>query len=210
MDGAPQTTFIPRKPVADTAYARSGNKGVTRFVVFCVSVFGIVVLTAGGLYGYQYYLDTILAKTQSSLTQTLNQFDAGLIAHMHDLNSRLSIAQSVLDNHLALSQFFSFLGAATIQSVRFSSFSFSTSNNALTVTLSGQAASFSALAAQELQLNQDTSGFITKPVISGISLGSDGTVNFSLTGTILPGAVSYQQEVDGPPGSSQPSATPNQ
>ncbi len=190
MDGAPQTTFIPRKPVSDAATVRAA--GGNMFITFGSLVLAVAVLATGALFAYQnFYLANTLKNDQNNLAAASGHFDATFLQKMATLSNQLSAARAVLGQHTALSGFFDFLAANTVVSVRFNKFSYVSANNALTVTLNGQAANFAALDAQVAQFNQSTS-ILQNANFGSIAVTKTGNVTFTLTGTIPAASVSYK------------------
>jgi hypothetical protein len=209
MDGIPQTTFIPRKPVSDSPQLRP--QGGSMFLTFGILVLLVAVLISGGIFAYQqFYLQKNLVNEQTTLHADLQYFDPNLISQMSTLSNQLSGAEDVLDQHVALSILFNFLSSNTVASVRFVKFSYDTSDGTPTVTMDGQAVSFAALDAEENQLSQPGS-LIHGPQITNVAVTKNGNVTFTISGSISPDDISYKNEIDAAAtAASQPVSSPTQ
>ena len=189
MDGAPQTTFMPRKPVSDAVQTRA--TGGNTFLSISSIILAIVLMISAGIFAYNtFYLQKSLASYQANLASTARQFDPSSLSDMTTFSNQLAAAQTVLNQHLALSTFFNSLAANTVVPVQFTSFSYTDVGNTITIDLKGQAASFAALNAEENQLQQQGS-ILQNPTIGSVSVSKTGVVNFAVSGTLSPSDISY-------------------
>jgi hypothetical protein len=87
-----------------------------------------------------------------------------------------------------------------LKNIRYSSFSYQSQSNSQppTITMEGQAVSFSdvALQAQEFQ-KEENKKYLSSVVISNPNLDQKGNVIFSLSGTIIPQAFYFSQIASG-------------
>jgi hypothetical protein len=188
MDPRFQSSFIPKKPIAGNVKPARGPINV----LWLISIVVFVVALAGcvAVYFYQSYLNSSIASDEQSLNLTQGQFDPSTINQIIRLDSRLTNAKSLLSSHQALSNLFAALENTTLQSVRFSNFTFGVGDqNALTVTMSGEAKSFSDIALQSQVFNKTT--YFKNLVISGLTVEPTGYVAFNAAMTIDPSLLSY-------------------
>ncbi len=192
MDSNVQPSFIPKKPLSQVG-AKPQRGTINLFSIIATVVFVTVVIIAGGIWGFKMYEDSLLAKKQDELRVTLSTFQQSLADDLTRLDARLSSASGLISQHLYIPDFFAALGNATLKNVRFTSFSFSAAPGQMpTVTMSGQAQSYTAilLQGQEFQKPENMK-YIKNAVISGPSLNPDGSVTFGLTASINPQLLRY-------------------
>ncbi len=190
MDSVPQTTFMPRKPMSDAVQTKRSGGGV--FLAVGSVILAVAIIISGGLFFYgQMYLPNSLATEQSALHSAVSQFSSSPLSDMVTLSNQLAATKLVLGQHTALSSLFSFLAANTVASVSFTNFSYTTSNNVFTVKLTGMAASFAALDAEENQL-QTAGTILQNPTVSDVAVTKTGAVTFTITGAVSISDVLYE------------------
>jgi len=154
-------------------------------VVFILALAGAI-----GCFLYQSYLNSRIASDEQSLNLAKGQFDPTTINSIIRLDTRLSVANSLLSKHAELSNIFALLENVTLQTVRFNDFALMTGDqNVLTLDMKGEAAGFSDVAQQSAALNK--SAYFGNLIVSGLSLEQNGAVAFSIATTIKPSLVTY-------------------
>ena len=176
------TSFIPHSASAETRRFRTDLTGV--FDLIAYAVLGIVFVGALGVFFY----GRILATTQSARDVALAKVEAGIdlatVEGFVRLRDRLTSGAALLDGHIALSTFFTTLGALLPASVRFSSLHLSVDTTG-TVRLEGAgvAKNFNALAVVSTAFAED--GRIKDAIFSNIVVHtSDNSVSFALTAAL--------------------------
>lgn len=157
-----------------------------------ISTVVIIVVIAGAVavFLYQNYLNSAIASDKQSLNLTQGEFDPATINEIIRLDSRLNTAGALLSNHVALSNIFTTLENSTLQTVRFNDFNFSTGDqNAMTLTMKGEAQSFSDVALQSAALNR--SSYFSNLVTGDLTVEQSGLVSFSMTMKVNPSLVAY-------------------
>lgn len=192
MDPQPPTSFIPKKPLVGES--RTGGGGLVTFLA--VLIFIASLLSAGGAFAYEKYLDKALSNKDASLKKAEGAFDTASIVDLTRLDIRLGEARNLLASHVAPSGVFSFLSATTLERVQFTSFSLGIdTDGAGKVLLAGIADSFSSLA---LQSDQFSSAKVLRDVVfSGISTDASGRVQFSVSASVDPSILSYVKQNSG-------------
>jgi hypothetical protein len=191
MDSNVQPSFIPKKPLTQPTGPRP-HHSVSFFSIIATVVFFTSILIAGGVFGYKYFLNKQLTEKKADLKTSLKSFEPMLINDLGRLDARLLAAKELMDNHFAMTGFFDVLEQATLRNVRFMNFAFTTTAEASTVNMTGEAASFVAVALQADEFQkQDIRKYINNVVITNPNLASNGNVSFSLTGTIELKNLSY-------------------
>ncbi len=174
------TSFVPPAPSARTARVDIGGA----FSFIALSILAIAVLGAGGIFGYQKYLESVKASGDATVVADQQKIDAATIGEFVHLEQRIDTAKQLLAGHLAPSALLDLFGDLTPASVRFSSFKFSASETAgaYKVTAAGTGASFNALAVASASFS--ASPKLKNPIFSSLTLNKDGSIGFSLTADV--------------------------
>ncbi len=163
----------------------SGFMGVIAFLIFAVALLGSI-----GVYGYQKFLESRIAKMGSDLEAARQSLEADALNQVMRLNSRIESTQKIVDSHTAMSPLFDFLEINTVKTVRFTNFSFDQKGNGLKLALRGEARGYTALALQADLFNK--SKYIRNPVFTDLRLDEKGNVAFSFTADLDNSLISYK------------------
>ena len=131
---------------------------------------------------------------QNNLELAKNRFEHSEITQLQTLDKRLTASTQILANHIDISPIFDALAAVTMQSVRYTQFSYSlgTDKNAnVDIKMSGVAVGYRSIALQSDILGQNKT-FID-PVFSNLTLDDKGNVNFDLEFSVDPSFVNYKK-----------------
>lgn len=212
-----QTSFIPKKPLA---VSNSGQARHSISVLLTISI--IIFIISLGAAGFAYAWENILNSEQNKYKDTLakdqDQFKTDLINTLTKANSKIDIAESLITKHLAASEIFGIIGQLTIASVQWKSFTFSApatsgasaggTSNDITVSMQGETDSYYSVAYQSDVFGQSSklgaNQVIKNPVLSNLSVGSNGKVDFSFTASVDLSKLSYTDELSGQNASSSP------
>ena len=198
METKYQTSFIPKKPVTTSGPIKSG--GISLLLLVSIIIFLISI----GLAGYVLLEKNILIQKintdQSSIETNKNGLisDSITIESLVELNSRINVAKDLLSRHVSISPIFDFLQKATLKSVRFKNFSFSSAGkdstgvNKISVQMSGVAKDWETVASQADEFGKaDWKKIVIEPKIPSFSLNDDGSVSFQFTSYIVPNFLTY-------------------
>ena len=202
METKYQTSFIPKSPVVSVGSRRSGGMGL--FLVLSIVVF----LISLGLAGYVFLEKSLLIKKIQADQSTIEANKNGLISDsvtiesLVELNSRINVANELLDKHVAVSPIFNFLQQRTLKSVRFKNFNFSstgrseTDTNKISVQMAGVARDWETVASQADEFGRpEWKKIITEPKVSDLSLDADGRVSFLFSAYISPDSLFYENSM---------------
>lgn len=165
------------------------------FVILALSVFA-----AACAYGYEFYLKGVREARTAELTAAQQAVNIDTVEEYIRLKNRLNSVETLLDQHVELSEFFSMLESKTLASVRFSSLSIAVGDDRTgEIEIQGTARSFNALAAQSTQLASEKR--LKRAIFSDIVLNANGTVGFSLSAIVDPRLIT---SADVLPGISEP------
>ncbi len=196
MDPKFQTSFIPKKPLIQTTNNKQ-PRTVNFFTLISLIIFITTVILAAGVWGYEKYLTKNITALETTLNTELEKFDPTLVAELGRLDIRLKSAKNLLNQHIALSSLFEFLSKVTLPTVRFSSFRYAISGQKITINMSGQAKSFSAVALQASELQQEKNlNYIKSPLFSNLSLDTTGNVMFDFTGIVDSSRILYRNYIN--------------
>ncbi|MEI6864157.1 MAG: hypothetical protein WCK46_02190 [Candidatus Adlerbacteria bacterium] len=193
MDSQISASFIPKKPLDSGKPYREGG-GFGLFFFIALFIFIVSLVAAGGVFGYQTLLASSLASKSDSLAKAEGAFDISTIQDLIRMDSRINNAQLLLQNHVAPSAIFNFLGSQTLQAVQFVSLTYNLQGgNSATVVLAGQADSFATVALQSDQFS--ASKVLKNVVFSDIKVGLVGKVTFNVTATVDPSLINYTKNL---------------
>lgn len=187
------TSFIPKKPLdTPVTYRESGGLGFLFFISLFIFIASAVA--AGGVFGYEAYLNKSIDDKKASLQRVRDEFDPEQITQLVRLDSRISTAQTLLSSHVAPSAIFAFLSQQTLEKVQFNSFLYGlNADGSATITLTGVADSFATVALQSDQFSAATQ--ILKDVVFSNVNNATNAVNFSVTANITPSFLNYAKNL---------------
>ena len=143
-------------------------------------IFIAALAAAGGLYLYRVLLSRDISELSQSITRAEEIISPSLVARLSEYDKRVAAVKTLLGNHIVLSPVFEILEELVISSVRFSEFEYKFGRDVnAKVVLSGEARSYSALAAQADLLGK--SEHINNPIFSNFELNPQGNVTFNFT-----------------------------
>lgn len=188
MDPQVPTSFIPKKPLVGESRGGGGLLSLIAVLIFVGSL-----VAAGGAFAYGKYLDTALASKDASLKKAEGAFDTSSIRDLERLDIRLTEARELIQNHVAPSGLFTFLSAATLERVQFTSLNLDIgAEGAGKLSMTGVADSFSALA---LQSDEFSAAKVLRDVVfSGITTDITGRVQFSVSASVDPSILNYAKQ----------------
>jgi len=197
-----QTSFIPKSPVvAQGSSAVHVTHSTNIFSAIATVVFLATIIASGGAFVYKNVLTGQIATVSSQLDAARANFQPSTIQELVDANGRIVAVKTLLQKHVAVSALLGLLQNMTLKKVQFSTFTYvgATADNPPTLTMDTTAATYNALAQQELVFSQNQ--FIKNPKFSDFVLGDNGTITANFFATLDPGLVSYAKVVSASGGS---------
>lgn len=177
---------LPEKVIEQLGKETSNTPGWAFGALFFSGgiLFLAVAIYAGLTYGYEPYLQSQLINTQNQVGTLSNSISPTDQTELINFYSQISNLQTLLQNHVIATQFFTWLENNTEANVYYQSFSFTTGNS---VTLE-------ASAATEADVNQQISIFenspevlsVSVPAVSAPTTGQKGGWSFNVTLTMAP------------------------
>jgi hypothetical protein len=199
MDPKFQTSFIPKGPATSSGVANMATRNKGRGLLgFLATVIFMLAIVAGlGVFGYNLFLTSQISKMGEDLTAARASLEPETINQISRLNSRITSTATLLGEHTVLSPFFDFLESATLKTLRWTNFSFTTTKDGLLLNMQGQARGYSALALQAEAFNKTK--FIKSPLFTNLTLDDKGNVTFAFTATLDPSLLSYKKSLENAP-----------
>lgn len=204
MEPKVQTSFIPKKSLAESAAPRS--RGVSILMLLGVAVFLITILLAGGVFLYERFLEGSIESKDASLQKARAAFEPALIEDLKRMSARMSLARGVLNSHLAPSTIFTLLEEATLRTVRFRTFTYTLVGEKASIAMHGEARSFGDVAIQSDTFANTRR--LRDPIFSNLNLDSNGNITFNFAGTVDPGLILYRNQTLSSAPPSVPAAAP--
>jgi hypothetical protein len=207
MDPTAQNSFIPKKNL-DAGMSRHGRGAGTGLVLLVSILFFITSLVAaGGIFVYKGVLKGQITSKGDSLALNEKAFDSAVIQKLLRMDQRLNEAGELLQNHIAPSAIFAYLSQQTLERVQLTGFSYEIKDGAATISLKGQADSFSSIA---LQSDQFAASKVLKDIIfSGVDVdAATGKVGFTVEASIIPSLIQYSSVLSASPATLLPETSP--
>ena len=157
-------------------------------------IFSASVILALGIFAYELYLNYAIKSMARNLEDARAALEPETVIELTDLNKRIASTDELISRHSSLSVLFDFLEDNTLKGVRFSNFSYSTTQQGLVVIMRGEALGYAALALQAEAFNQ--SKILENPVFSDLNLDERGNVVFSMKAGVNPNSISYRRQAE--------------
>jgi hypothetical protein len=183
------TSFIPKTRLTAPTYR---PKGISLGLLISILLLLISLGLWGGLYLYKQSLQKGVSDATASLELAKKSFEPGLIADLNRLTFSINAAKIILDQHKASSNIFKFIQDFTLKDVRFSNFSCSINDKVSSVTMVGEAKSYTAVAFQAKLFENNE--FIDHVIFSSLNLKEAGKVGFSVELVFKPSYIIYKPQ----------------
>ncbi len=195
-----QTSFIPKKPITTKSSTSSdlSRVGTSLLMIVGIFVFSLSILALGGAYGWKYYLANKNVELQKELKTRRDQFNPEQIRVFKNLNDKIELAKKVLNDHIAVSQVFSFIEAFTIENIRFTELNLIVPQygKPIIFTMRGYGQNYKTVAAQSDILGRleeiNLRDVLSDVIITNPERVENDTVAFNLSGSINRKALSYK------------------
>lgn len=191
-----QTSFIPKQTANPVRKKRSTGTWLLVWIAFFL--FFVSAGAAAGVYFYERMLTSDITEMRDRLERLRSSFEPSLIAELKRLDNRLITLNGILGSHIQFSRFFSILEQETLQSIRFTQFSYTLDEkDGPIITLSGLARGYSSVALQSDMFGK--SKYFHNPIFSDMTPDTSGNITFNVTLNVDPELVGYGAVVSGTP-----------
>lgn len=153
------------------------------FLLIALLALGVSVVTAGAVFGYRYYLNSVIEVKTAALEQAREEINHDRVEEFIRLKQRFDSGKTLLDNHITASRFFTVLESVTLQNVRFDELKLTVADDrTASVNLTGIARNFNTLAAQSNEMAGRRE--FKRAIFSDIRINPNGTVGFTLSADV--------------------------
>ncbi len=176
------TSFVPKQGGPTRRPSASNNV----FLLISIVIFGLTIFSAGGVFLYANYLKGAEEARGNQLIEEQKKVSVNEVEQFLRLKNRLVVSQTLMQQHVVLSQFLNELEKITLSNVRFTSLTLQVAaDRSAAITMVGQARTFNALAAQSKTFASEP--YIKSAIFSNITPNaSDKTISFSINATLDP------------------------
>lgn len=196
MDNNFQTSFIPKKPLAEERAPVRQGTSLLSFIA--TIIFFTALASAVGVYFYKASLTKNIATMDTELTAARNSFEPDFITTLHRLDSRISAADELLGNHIVVTPIFAALQANTLQSIQFTKFTYTAPADPtapIEIHMSGKARDYTSIALESDQLATNVN--IHNSIFSNLQLDPQtNLVSFDLVFTVDADLVRFTKHLD--------------
>lgn len=167
-----QLNLMPEDFESKASLARTIKK-----IIFTAGIFILILISYFILLGYS----VSLTKTQDEISSEIDKINQQIQEYAkfeaNNIQSQLIMIRKILDNHIYWKDFFKSIESNTMPFVQFDKLSVSAGK--LEAILSGQAASYTALAQQIIIFERDKQSF-SQVIFSNIRQNKNGSIGFEL------------------------------
>ena len=192
MDTEFKTTFIPKKQLSQgKSVAPSKAAQRTRGVFSLIAVLLLItaIVSVAGVFLYKLRLGTVVKGKIESINLAEKAFEPSVILELKKLDIRLRAATELLENHVAVVDFFESLGETTLPDVQYAGMSIDFSESVPSVNTTGEARGYLPIAQQSDLFEENR--YIQNAIFSDFTRTDTGRITFSLSFTINPELLVY-------------------
>lgn len=190
-----QTSFIPKKPMVTPQKVKSSAPISVLSLIATIFFIGAVAL-AGGMFFYKELVKNQIEEAKKTLEAEKAAYIPDEIEYLIRLDARLTASKQLLQNHVAVTPFFQFLGNNTLNSVRFRDFVFTyLAPDKIQVEMKGVAQNYPSIALQSDLFNEQDE--LSETVFSDLAVETNGLRSFKVVTIIDPRLVSYERLING-------------
>jgi len=201
----PRSSFIPKETTSVPTQIRR-KRTLNLFSLIGSTLLIASLLGVLGIYLYSGILNKRLETAKSALNEASSEDSDAKIAEIRSFDEKLSIANTLLENHISASRIFEELESSTKETVQFKTLDFTYEPGYdATIVLSGNTEEFSSVALQKLQLQKDNlfSDFRVREITlaekddtatddpQDTPTEFEGKVSFQVTGVFKEGVLDY-------------------
>lgn len=188
------TTFIPKKPLAETApsAARPVSRPVGLLSSLTTVVFFLTLLIAGGVYFWKGYEEKNLAVLADSIKKVEKTFEPELIEKLQSLDRQLRNGSVLIKNHTVVSPLFDFLETSTLKQIKFTKFDVVFDEiKGTQIKMSGEADGYRSIAQQSDIFGANT--YLKDTIFSNFFLTPKGKIAFDVSYGVKPDFVDFEK-----------------
>ncbi len=186
MENQFETSFIPQQPILKVEGASRSGEPMNLALVLALIIFFVTIAVAVGVYLYRAQIEKRVYEKSQILQAAEKDFDIDQITVYKHIDSRLSLAKKLVDEHMISSAIFDILESSVAQNIGLTSLAFTKDIGGDSISLTGEAPSYAAVYFQ-LESWRAMHAKIKNVEISGMTLNERSSiVTFSVKLTIAP------------------------
>lgn len=193
-----ETSFIPQQPLIEPERRGFGREVVNPALIIALIVFFTTIAVAGGVYYFKVQTNKEVLAASERLKALESEIRLDAISPYKAMAARLAVAKGLIDNHRAFSIILDLLEESTARDVGLTDLNYNEDklNKTLVLTISGEAASYSA-AYLQIEKWRSMAPAVASVSADPVSLNEfTGIVTFGATLTIDPAATRYAHVVE--------------
>ncbi len=154
------------------------------------------LIASAGVFGYDKYTASVRERKAEELRVAEESINRDTVEGFLRLRDRFEATETLLAQHVGLSQFFDLLESVSVKNVQFTRLSVQVqSDRTATLEMGGAASTFNALAVESAAFANEKR--IRRAIFSGISTNEKGVVEFSLDAELDPRLVVWTGPAEG-------------
>ena len=114
-----------------------------------VFIFILSLVATGGVFAYKKLVERSIENLKSQVASARASLDTRSIEELLAYDNKLKSVTAIVDNHVAMTQYFEMLEESTVSKVRFKSLKYNNLGGIMTVEMQGVASGYSTIALQE-------------------------------------------------------------
>ncbi len=202
MENKFQTSFIPKRSFDETGRPAI-KQPVSIFSIIAAFAITIAILGSGAIYFYKSIIEKSIVAKKAELASKERLLEPSTLDPILRTDQKIKQAETLLNDHVALSPLFGFLEEGTLKRLRFNNFTFSyLGKDKIGLTLQGEAKTYEVVAKQaEFFASSTLSGNnFRNALFSDISVDDKtGNIKFSFLTSINPSLLSYKNSLQATP-----------
>jgi hypothetical protein len=188
------SSFIPKEPLNESGgVKKKKTRNRSLFYVISSLIFIISLLSAGGAFLYEKFVESRIASKQSELQEARAEFDPDLIESLSQTDKRLRVGGQLLNQHVMATPFFFILEDTTLKSVQFTDLHLERDGGTYSVLLRGVTSDYAGVALQADSFGGHSG--IENPIFSEFDLTEEGDVLFTVSFSLDPEIVQYKSYI---------------
>lgn len=199
-----QTSFIPKKTPGTGSSSRS-QMSMNLFAIVSIALFVVAALASVGVFAYKKISERELISKQADLERSREAFEPSLIEEIVRLDERITSAEKLVSDHVAMSGIFKLIEDTTLETVQFTHFQLSRDADGMfRLALTGSATGFAAVALQSDELGEHP--LLDDVLVSNFSVTDTGRVTFTAGMSVDPSVFDYEPPTAAAPNVTEPTS----
>ena len=194
MDKDFKTTFIPKKNLTANTGRKKRKKTQGIIGLLAILLFVTAAVSVIGVYLYKLRLTTLVQSRIQSINKAEKAFEPAAIIELKKLDIRLRAATELLENHVAVVDFFESFAETTLPDIQYAGISIDFSEEVPAVSTTGVARGYLPIAQQSDLFEENR--YVQNPIFSDFSRTDVDRISFSLSFSLNPELLVYGRTLE--------------